>query len=981
MAQIRTRRNGMLDSLRWAQLKSILAEALQQNSPAARIALVERSCAGDTDLLQEAESLLAEAEVLLREANDDLEACADRAGTAIPREDVSEIGRRVGAYVITSEIGRGGMGAVYLAARADGYFEKQVAIKLLSHGPDTAELERRFRSEREVLARLDHPNIARLLDAGTTDDGIPYIVMEYVDGMPLTRFVEENHLSIPARLELFLKVCAAVEVAHRHSVVHRDLKPNNILVNHEGEAKLLDFGIAKLIGHDANPLELTALGQERLTPISASPEQAQGELVTKSSDIYSLGVLLYELLTGVRPHRFRNRNPSRAELITVLCEQEPTLPSALARESQTRRVLRGNLDAVLLCALRKEPSKRYPSVTEFADDIRRHLAGDLVLARSAGAGSRILRRTLHKQWAQFSLVAIGVVLLCGGALLLRNVLRPAAKTQAPGNTSSSSGAGDALSAPEKSIAVLPFVSLNADNDNGYFLDGVQDNIITDLGKIADLKVIGRSSVAGYRGGAQDARAIGKALGVSYLLEGSAQKSGDRIRLNARLIDARTNAQVWAQRYDKNEGDLFLLESELAQEIASQLKAALSPKEKAAIERQPTRDMAAYDLYLRARVAFFQYDTSKSIELLEAAVARDPRFALAYALLAEAHVYTYRFLEMPSSKKRLAMAKEAADTASRLAPDLSDSHLAQAQYYYYGLRDFKMAQKELESTLFPDDRARFLDLAALTERRLGRWKDSIRDAEKAVELDPYNPFIASELMESYLAVRRFADAKQFADRAIKRLPPKSDVLWYYKAMALLGEGKLEEARAVIDQRPTRMSEGDMLAVQLAVFAKDFGKASAMVTSLPPDSRFFLQGMIHLGQGEEDKAKSSFQSAREYFEKQLVDHPNDPVILNALSIADAGTGRKEDALREARLAVELVPKSHDAVDGVRWAHALAQISAWVGEGDAALDLLADLVELPCGPTYGELLFDPAWISIRATPRFQEIMARAARPLEYD
>ncbi|MEY2496990.1 MAG: eukaryotic-like serine/threonine-protein kinase [Verrucomicrobiota bacterium] len=971
----------MLDSLRWAQLKSILAEALQQNSPAARIALVERSCAGDTDLLQEAESLLAEAEVLLREANDDLEACADRAGTAIPREDVSEIGRRVGAYVITSEIGRGGMGAVYLAARADGYFEKQVAIKLLSHGPDTAELERRFRSEREVLARLDHPNIARLLDAGTTDDGIPYIVMEYVDGMPLTRFVAENHLSIPARLELFLKVCAAVEVAHRHSVVHRDLKPNNILVNHEGEAKLLDFGIAKLIGHEANPLELTALGQERLTPISASPEQAQGELVTKSSDIYSLGVLLYELLTGVRPHRFRNRNPSRAELITVLCEQEPTLPSALAHESQTRRVLRGNLDAVLLCALRKEPSKRYPSVTEFADDIRRHLAGDLVLARSAGAGSRILRRTLHKQWAQFSLVAIGVVLLCGGALLLRNVLRPAAKTQALGNTSSSSGAGDALSAPEKSIAVLPFVSLNADNDNGYFLDGVQDNIITDLGKIADLKVIGRSSVAGYRGGAQDARAIGKALGVSYLLEGSAQKSGDRIRLNARLIDARTNAQVWAQRYDKNEGDLFLLESQLAQEIASQLKAALSPKEKAAIERQPTRDMAAYDLYLRARVAFFQYDTSKSIELLEAAVARDPRFALAYALLAEAHVYTYRFLEMPSSKKRLAMAKEAADTASRLAPDLSDSHLAQAQYYYYGLRDFKMAQKELESTLFPDDRARFLDLAALTERRLGRWKDSIRDAEKAVELDPYNPFIASELMESYLAVRRFADARQFADRAIKRLPPKSDVLWYYKAMAFLGEGKLEEARAVLDQRPTRMSEGDMLAVQLAVFAKDFGKASATVTSLPPDSRFFLQGMIHLGQGEEDKAKSSFQSAREYFEKQLVDHPNDPVVLNALSIADAGTGRKEDALREARLAVELVPKSHDAVDGVRWAHALAQISAWVGEGDAALDLLADLVELPCGPTYGELLFDPAWISIRATPRFQEIVARAARPLEYD
>src|ERR1700674_44185 len=971
----------MMDPLRWEQLKSILADALQQNSPAARIALVERSCGGDTDLLHEAESLLAEAEILLKEASDDLEACADRAGTTIPREIVSEAGRRVGAYVIISEIGRGGMGAVYLAARADGYFEKQVAIKLLSHGPDTAELARRFRSEREVLARLDHPNIARLLDAGTTNDGIPYIVMEYVDGMPLTRFIEENHLSIPARPKLFLKICAAVEVAHRHSVVHRDLKPNNILVNHEGEAKLLDFGIAKLIGHDANPLELTALGQERLTPISASPEQAQGELVTKLSDIYSLGALLYEMLTGVRPHRFRSRNPSRAELIDVLCEQEPALPSSLTHETQTKRLLRGNLDAILLRALRKDPSKRYSSVTEFADDIRRHLAGDLVLARSASAGSRLLRRTLHRRWAQFSLVAIGAALLCVAGLLLRHVLRPEVRPQEVRNTSDSSRTGDTTSAPEKSIGVLPFWSLNSDGDNGYFLDGVQDNIITDLGKIADLKVIGRSSVAGYRGATKDAREIGKALGVSYLLEGSAQKSGDRIRLNARLIAARTNVQVCAQRYDKSEGDLFLLESELAQEIALQLKAALSPKEKAAIERQPTRDMAAYDLYLRARVAFFQYDTSRSIELLEAAVARDSRFALAYALLAEAHVFTYRFLEMQSSKKRLAAAKEAADTASRLAPDLSDAPLAQAQYYYYGLRDFKMAQKELESTPFPDDRARFLDLAALTERRLGRWKDAIRDAEKAVELDPYNPFIAIELMESYNAVRRFKDAEPFADRAINRLPPKSDAIWYRKAMALLGQGKLEEARAVLEKRPSRMSEGDTLAVQLAVFAKDFSKASAMVTSLPSDSRFFLEGMIALGQGEEAKAKSCFQNAREYFEKQLVDHPNDPVILNSLSIADAGTGRKEDALREARLVAELVPISRDAVDGVRNAHALAQISAWVGEGDAALDLLADLVELPGGPNYGDLLFDPAWISIRATPRFQEIMARESRPLEYE
>ena len=942
--------------------------------------MVEQSCAHDTDLLREAESLLREAEVLLKEANDDLEACADQAGTVIPRESVSEIGRRVGAYVVISEIGRGGMGAVYLAARADGYFDKQVAIKLLSAGPDLGELNRRFRSERQVLARLEHPNIARLLDAGTTEDGIPYIVMEYVDGKPITRFIDENRLSTTARLELFLKICAAVEVAHRHSVVHRDLKPNNILVNRDGEPKLLDFGIAKLIGDDANPLELTALGQERLTPISASPEQAQGESVTKSSDIYSLGALLYEMLTGFRPHRFRSRNPSRTELINVVCEQEPALPSSCAAEPRARRLLRGNLDAILLRALRKDPSKRYLSVAEFAEDIRRHLAGDFALARSS-PGSRIVWKALHNRWAQFSLVAITLALLSWVGVFLANKRPPPSTLQMTNNPSGTSRSPDVALAPEKSIAVLPFISFNSEGDDGYFLDGVQDNIITDLGKVADLKVIGRSSVAGYRGASKDVREIAQTLGVSYVLEGSAQKSGDRIRVNARLIAARTNTQVWAQSYDRKEGDLFLLESELSQEIVSQLKAALSPNEKAAIEIQPTRDMAAYDLYLRAREAFFQYDSPKTIELLQTAVARDPRFALAYCLLAEAYLYNYRFMEAQPSESTLAAAKQAADTASRLVPNLSDSHLAQAQYYYYGLRDFGRAQKELESISFPSDRARFLDLAALTERRLGRWKDSIRDAEKAAELDPHNPFVTNELLESYIHVRRFADAEEFANRALTRLPPKSDALWYYKADSFLGLGKLGEAREILEQRPVRTQAGDMREVQFAVFAKDFSKASAMVTTLPPESGLFLEGMIAEGQGEREKARSCFENARSYFEKRLLEHPDDPSVLSALSIADAGAGRKEDALREARMAVELVPISRDAIDGVRLLSVLAQLSAWVGEREAALDHLAELVKLPGSPNYGELRFDPVWENIRTNPRFQEILARAAQPPEYD
>jgi serine/threonine protein kinase len=414
-----------MDSYRWQRLKLILAEALEQESPAARTALVELSCGNDTDLLHEIESLLAEAEPLLRGTADELEECADNFAAAVPRQDASEIGKRVGAYVIIREIGQGGMGTVYLAARADGYFEKQVAIKLLKRGVANEEALRRFRSEREVLARLDHPNIARLIDAGATDDGLPYFVMEYIDGIPITRFLDEKQEQegFAARLNLFLKISAAVEAAHRNSVIHRDLKPNNILVNREGEPKLLDFGIAKVVGNNTNPLELTTFGQERFTPISASPEQAKGEPVTISSDIYGLGVVLYEMLTGVRPHRFLTTDPSREELVEVVCKQPPTLPSLVVKDRDTQRQLRGDVDAILLRALQKEPDLRYPSVAEFAEDIRRHLSGEPVRAREHKAAYRIKNRLLHNRTIQVSLAATILALLIAVAFIFGSRVR------------------------------------------------------------------------------------------------------------------------------------------------------------------------------------------------------------------------------------------------------------------------------------------------------------------------------------------------------------------------------------------------------------------------------------------------------------------------------------------------------------------------------------------------------------------------------
>jgi serine/threonine protein kinase/tetratricopeptide (TPR) repeat protein len=970
-------RGEITDSPRWQRLKSILADALEEESAEARAAFIERSCADDVDLLRDAESLLAEAESLLRDANDDLEACADNAETRIPRDNVSEIGKRVGAYVIIREIGQGGMGTVYLGARADGYFEKQVAIKLLTRGADTEEVLRRFRSEREVLARLDHPNIARLLDAGTTDEGLPYFVMEYVDGTPITRFIEENQAAtMAARLALFLKICAAVEVAHRNSVVHRDLKPGNILVTREGEPKLLDFGIAKLIGNDTNPLELTAVGQQRLTPISASPEQAQGELVTKSSDIYALGVLLYEMLTGVKPHRFRTRNPSRDELVSVVCEQAPVPPSMAAKDRGVSRSLRGDLEAIVLCALQKEPARRYSSVADFAEDIRRHLARKPVKARSGHAARRLLSAAFHGRRRQILIAAVSILLLAMALGIWNSKLgseREKASLQPASNAA----------IPEKSIAVLPFDNFGAGEESSYFVDGVQDNILTDLAKVSDLKVISRTSVASYRGGARNAREIGRILGVSYVLEGSVQKSGDRIRVNAQLIDTRTEAGVWAEHYDRKIDDLFILQSELAQTIVSQLKATLSPNEKAAIERWPTKDMLAYDLYLRARESFLQFDNRKSIELLEAAIARDSQFTLAYCLLAESQLYMYRFMG-EATPARLAAAKEAADAALRLAPNLAESHLAQAQYYYYGVRDYEKTQRELTMARSPADRAKVIDLTALTERRLGQWKDSIRHAEEAAALDPQSPYVTNELIESYIAVRRFKEAGQLADKAIKlQVPTASNALWMLKSESLVGLGQLEEARAVLKDAPKNNENRSLRLAETAMFARDYAQAMQHVADVPSAAReshslLLLEGMIARAQGAAEKAQSAFQAARDRLVAKLVEQANDPELLSGLSLANAGLGREEEARQGAEQVVRLVPTSRDAVDGPVYATRLAQVYAWTGDNEAALRELAEVVKRPCGPSYGTLQFDPVWDGIRGDHRFAEIVRQAAEPL---
>jgi non-specific serine/threonine protein kinase/serine/threonine-protein kinase len=395
---------------RWARVKQLF-EAAVDLAPNERVTLLNNECDGDDALRREVESLLA--------SDAQTDGFIEQPALKMPRDlfpepsDESLVGRQFGAYQIIREIGRGGLGAVYIAARADDEYRKEVAIKLVRRGLDTEDILRRFRNERQILAQLDHPNIARLIDGGTTDDGRPYFVMEYVNGQPITAYCESHSLNPTDRLDLFRKVCAAVTFAHQNLVIHRDLKPSNILVAADGEPKLLDFGIAKLLGPEEEALAPTMAGQRVMTPEYASPEQIKGERITTASDVYSLGVLLYELLTGRRPYRLKTRTPD--EISRAITTQEPERPSSAVTKVDhplssilNPRFLRGDLDNVVLMAMRKEPARRYASVGQFSEDIRRHLEGLPVLARKDTRGyraSKFIRRN------KIGVIAAALVLL------------------------------------------------------------------------------------------------------------------------------------------------------------------------------------------------------------------------------------------------------------------------------------------------------------------------------------------------------------------------------------------------------------------------------------------------------------------------------------------------------------------------------------------------------------------------------------------
>jgi TolB-like protein/Tfp pilus assembly protein PilF len=978
---------------RWQRLKSILAEALDEESPTARAALVQRSCADDTTLFNEAVSLLAQ-------ATDDFDHCATRAKAALEQQDESETGKRIGPYVIVSELGHGGMGAVYLAARADGQFEKQVAIKLLKRGSDSDEILRRFRAERQILARLDHPNIARLLDSGTTDDGSPYFIMECVVGSPVTRFVAEHHLALRDRLALFLKICAAVEAAHHNLVIHRDLKPSNILVTEEGEPKLLDFGIAKLIA--PAEIELTQTGQQRFTPISASPEQATGQAVTPASDIYALGALLYEILTEQKSHQFTSSRPSPEELARVLGEQEPVPPSAAAATHEWQRRLRGDLDSIVLRAMRKEPAERYASVEEFGSDIRRYLEGRPVRARGNSVRYRAHRFVTRNRTpiARLGVAAVALLTVAGG--IAAYVVRINPRLLHAAAPAAFAPATNAVPMPDKSIAVLPFQNLSVEKENAFFADGVQDAILTDLAKIADLKVIGRASVADWTNGARrDFQQIGAQLNVANLLQGNVQRAGNRVRVSAQLIDARSGAQLWAESYDRELADVFAIQTEISKAIVNQLRARLLPSEKQEIEASPTRDIAAYGLYLQAKEIVNSYldapdpnaSLRQAIRLLEEATRRDPAFTLAYCYTARAQSLLFALGFGNANNPR--DARQALDTALRLQPDSSEVHLAFAEWYYRCFLNFAAAQKELAIARagLPNSSPLYV-LSGNVLRRQSRWSEAVAELKKAVDLDPRNPNAINFLADTQILMRDFAAAIETYQRG-KKAGLDTPILAVRMAIAdFSSTGQTDRLRAALAAAPSDLDVGGgetPFRILLALADHDYEAARRTLAASPRADfqdvdfsfyypRSWYEGMIERAAGNDEAAKVAFESSLAYLEPLngtlgAVGQMGRPRARAVVAQSYAALGLKEKAINEAVSAAKAMTISDDAYLGPLILQSLAQVYTWTGEKDRALDVINELLHKPGYLAYGFLLVDPAWDPLRGDPRFEQIVASLA------
>ena len=872
----------------------------------------------------------------------------------------------LGDYELLEEVGRGGQGVVFRARQKS--LNRTVALKVISLGQWASKAHlKRFRREAEAAASLDHPCIVPIYEVGERD-GSCYFSMKFVEGGQLDEVVRRTLMSIRQAAELIAKIARTVHYAHEHGILHRDIKPGNVLLDQKGEPHLTDFGLARLVETESTVTRtMEVLG----TPSYMAPEQAVGNNAAISSvtDVYGLGAVLYQLLTGQPPFA----GGTTYETIKLLLDIEPRQPRLLNPKIDR------DLSTICLKCLEKDPKRRYSSALALAEDLEHWLKHEPIQARRTGIftrGKKWIRRNPTSALLVACLVALAAA---AGWIVWKSEMIPHPVTTG--------------------IAVLPFENLSEQKERGAFVDGVQDDILTKLARIADLKVISRTSVMNYRG-KQNMRQIGDELRVSHVLEGSVRRVGARLHMNTQLIDTRTDTHIWAEQYDRDLNDLFAIQSEIAQKVAQQLRAKITAAEKLAIERRPTGDLVAFDLYSRASHMFpgasfggGMANFGQAIDLLNQAVARDPSFFDAYCQLAWAHDELY-FSGLDHTPARLASAEAAIQAAFRLRPDDGETHLARAWNLYHGHLDYDGALAELEVArqTLPNDSGLF-ETMGFVLRRQGHWEESTRSLERAFELDPRNVNTLYQIGLSYGGFRRYAEQKSKFDRILTIEPDNLgakaerafvDVNWKADTGPL--HRLIDEIRATNPAAMPKIADSNARLV-CALAERDVAAAKeALIASdeVPLGSdpvhftRSFVEGIIARMTNDEHKAQSAFTAARAEQEKTVQAQSDYGPAWCVLGVIDAALGRKEEALREGRRAVELLPVGKDPFNGMLMIKYLAMIAAWVGEKGLACEQIITVVRSPTGGlhlSYGELKLMPFWDPLRGEPCFEKIVVSIA------
>jgi serine/threonine protein kinase len=854
------------------------------------------------------------------------------------------VGSKILHYRILQEIGAGGMGIVYLAE--DEKLHRRVALKFLAKSiQDDPDARDRLLREARAASALNHPNIVAIHAIETTAEAV-FIVMEYVEGESIHKLVKAGQMTWQRAIDLAPQVLSALATAHDAGIVHRDIKSDNILLTPKGQIKVLDFGLAR--GRDATLLA-SRTGSSAGTPAYMSPEQVQGGEITERSDLFSFGVVLYEMLTG----RFPFKGEHEAALTYSIVNETPT-----AIHIHNKSVPRG-LENIVTKLLEKNPKDRYQSAQEVMEDLRR-----------LGAGEKV--RAHPRRRARVFAALMAGLLIPLLALLF---------TQQRKSRSDRTAAGEP---PRKMVAVLPFENLGP-TDQEYFADGITEEITTHLAKISGLGVISRTSAMHYKGSKESLRDIGKELGVDYALEGSVRwdKSGDRnnVRISAQLIRINDDTHLWAENFDRVYDQIFALQSEIAQKVADELNVTLLEPERAALAAKPTQNLDAYDLYLRGRekndgaTSLRQID--EAIAMIEQAVALDSTFARAQAYLARTYANQYFNLVHPELP-RLKQALAAAQIAMRHSANQPSGHIAMGYYHYYASRDYKRALEEfgIAEKMQPNN-ADVLEAMGYVQRRQGKWEESVKNIERAVELDPKTTDRIGNLVQTLIYMRRWDEAESYIAHGLET-DPNSIVFKSYHALILLarsGDGK--GAREILVGITPKIGPIADFVANCDIFNRDYEAVERDLPSLraypamDTVQYYATHATAYYFQGQFDKMRAYGDSALAALDAKHASTSSNAQMLAGYGSVLAILGRRDEALKYVNHAVEMLPMEKDALAGADIRNLRMILYLYLGDAEAAIREMEFLLSVPSGLTPAIMRTHPGFDPIRDNPRFKKLV----------